>query len=64
MLRAMLCGHKGAHGTFAREAGADAWRLYDAPPPAAAVGDWPAVLAACRVKRLQPLALFYDAPGW
>ena len=62
VLRAVLCGHKCAHGTFAKEAGADSWRLYDGPP--ANVGDWPAVLAACRVKRLQPLALFYDTPGW
>ena len=59
-LRAMLCGHKGAHAAFAKEAGADFWRVFDGPGPAV-VGDWPAVLAQCRVRRLQPLALLFDA---
>ena len=56
----MLCGNLGGHMTFAREAAGDSWRLI-AAGAAMPVGEWPAVLARCRVHSLQPLALFFDS---
>ena len=59
-LRAMLCGHRGAQCAFSRQPGSDSWRMYSSSTLHMGVLEWPAVLAQCRMKTLQPTVLLYD----
>ncbi|CAK0744637.1 hypothetical protein CVIRNUC_001563 [Coccomyxa viridis] len=59
-LRAMLCGHRGAQCAFSRQPGSDSWRMYSSSTLHMGALEWPAVLAQCRMKTLQPTVLLYD----
>ena len=59
-LRAMLCGHRGSQCAFSRQPGSDSWRMYSTSTLHMGLLEWPAVLAQCRMKTLQPTVLLYD----
>ena len=60
VLRAMLCGHRGSQCAFSRQPGSDSWRMYSTSTLHMGLLEWPAVLAQCRMKTLQPTVLLYD----
>ena len=60
VLRAMLCGHRGSQCAFSRQPGTDSWRMYSTSTLHMGLLEWPAPLAPCPMKTLQPTVLFYD----
>ena len=59
-LRSMLCGHRGSQCAFTGQPGTTSWRMYSTSTLHMGLLEWPAVLAQCRMKTLQPTVLLYD----
>ncbi|GAB4814795.1 hypothetical protein N2152v2_001841 [Parachlorella kessleri] len=61
-LRCLMCYHRNHYQAFALSQEAGCWLRFD-DDKVAAVGPWPAVVAALVGGRMQPSVLFYEAPS-
>ncbi len=60
--RCLMCYHRNHYQAFAPSQEAGCWLRFD-DDKVAAVGPWPAVVAALVGGRMQPSVLFYEAPS-